>query len=258
MLDLAAAVHLHRAVDVVEHPRAAGRADRPQDLLPVLAGPAASIVNSRTRLPSPPAPGTRSTPCSCAAGLGDRRGQLAQRLLARVELDPDRDAVLSADGHGRYRIRFDVPARPGQGRRPHEQVRGTMNLGFLILADSSEAINGKVYALGAGWTELRRRRCRRNSPSASPRRRRPWSETSRRPAPPSTSRARRRGDRPRAARWSSRPAGPGQRRGRRPAASRLLGTSLAFSTTGPHAAVISVGEERSAAAASTSARSRRR
>ena len=30
-----------------------------------------------------------------------------------------------------------------------------MNLGFLILADSSEAINGKVYALGAGWNELR-------------------------------------------------------------------------------------------------------
>ena len=30
-----------------------------------------------------------------------------------------------------------------------------MNLGFLILAHSSEAINGKVYALGAGWNELR-------------------------------------------------------------------------------------------------------
>ena len=35
------------------------------------------------------------------ARLGDRRGQLAQRLLPRVELDPDRDAVLGADGHGR-------------------------------------------------------------------------------------------------------------------------------------------------------------
>jgi hypothetical protein len=30
-----------------------------------------------------------------------------------------------------------------------------MELGFLILADASEAINGKVYALGAGWNELR-------------------------------------------------------------------------------------------------------
>jgi hypothetical protein len=29
-----------------------------------------------------------------------------------------------------------------------------MELGFLILADASEEINGKVYALGAGWNEL--------------------------------------------------------------------------------------------------------
>ena len=34
-----------------------------------------------------------------AAGLGDRSGQFPERLLPRVELDPDRDAVLSADGH---------------------------------------------------------------------------------------------------------------------------------------------------------------
>ena len=34
------------------------------------------------------------------ARLGDRSGQLAERLLPRVELDPDRDAVLGADGHG--------------------------------------------------------------------------------------------------------------------------------------------------------------
>ncbi len=40
------------------------------------------------------------------ARLGDRRGQFAQRLLPRIELDPDRDAVLGADGHGGYRIRF--------------------------------------------------------------------------------------------------------------------------------------------------------
>ena len=33
--------------------------------------------------------------------LRDRRGQLAERLLARVELDPHRDAVLSADGRRR-------------------------------------------------------------------------------------------------------------------------------------------------------------
>jgi hypothetical protein len=30
-----------------------------------------------------------------------------------------------------------------------------MNVGFLILADHSEALNGKVYAMGAGWNVLR-------------------------------------------------------------------------------------------------------
>jgi hypothetical protein len=30
-----------------------------------------------------------------------------------------------------------------------------MNLGFLILADHSEAINGKVYVMGGGWNMLR-------------------------------------------------------------------------------------------------------
>lgn len=30
-----------------------------------------------------------------------------------------------------------------------------MELGFLILADHSEALNGKVYAMGGGWNMLR-------------------------------------------------------------------------------------------------------
>lgn len=30
-----------------------------------------------------------------------------------------------------------------------------MNLGFLILTDHSEAINGKLYAIGGGWNMLR-------------------------------------------------------------------------------------------------------
>ncbi len=30
-----------------------------------------------------------------------------------------------------------------------------MNVGFVMLADSSEAFNGKIYALGAGWNVLR-------------------------------------------------------------------------------------------------------
>jgi hypothetical protein len=30
-----------------------------------------------------------------------------------------------------------------------------MRLGFLLLCDSSEALNGKLYALGGGWNNLR-------------------------------------------------------------------------------------------------------
>jgi hypothetical protein len=30
-----------------------------------------------------------------------------------------------------------------------------MELGFLLLSDHSESINGKVYAMGAGWNQLR-------------------------------------------------------------------------------------------------------
>ena len=30
-----------------------------------------------------------------------------------------------------------------------------MQLGFLILTDHSEALNGKIYAMGAGWNMLR-------------------------------------------------------------------------------------------------------
>ena len=33
-----------------------------------------------------------------STGVGDRGGQLAQRLLASIELDPDRDAVLGLCG----------------------------------------------------------------------------------------------------------------------------------------------------------------
>jgi hypothetical protein len=30
-----------------------------------------------------------------------------------------------------------------------------MKLGFLLLSDRSESVNGKIYALGAGWNQLR-------------------------------------------------------------------------------------------------------
>ena len=108
--DLAAAVHLHRAIDVVEDLGAAGRPDRPQDPLPVLA---VAGVDRELAHPFSLAAGARNqidslelTPC-----LGDHSCQFPERLLPRVELDPDRDAVLSADGHSEHRIRFAVAAR---------------------------------------------------------------------------------------------------------------------------------------------------
>ncbi len=142
-LDLAAAVHLHRAVDVVEHAGATGRADRSQDPLPVLA-----VGGVDRELAHPlalwPGAGNEVDALQLPARLGDRGRQLSERLLPRVELDPDRDAVLGTDRHGRL------------SNQNWQQLGSTvMELGFLILADASEAINGKVYALGAGWNELR-------------------------------------------------------------------------------------------------------
>ena len=49
-----------------------------------------------------------------AAGLGDRRRQLAQRLLARVELDADGDGELGGDGRSHERGKYMVSARAGQ------------------------------------------------------------------------------------------------------------------------------------------------
>ena len=116
--DLAAAVHLHRAVDVVEDLGAAGRADRPQDPLPVLA---VLGVDRELAHPLALAAGARHEvdALQLPARLGDRRGQFAQRLLPRVELDPDRDAVLGADGHGRLsnQIRTVGPWHGVAGRR---------------------------------------------------------------------------------------------------------------------------------------------
>ncbi len=97
LLDLAAAVHLHRAVRVLEHLGAPGRADRAQDLLPVLpvAGVDRELAHS---LALGAGAGHQVDSLQRPAGLGDRSGQLAERLLASVELDADRDAVLGLDG----------------------------------------------------------------------------------------------------------------------------------------------------------------
>lgn len=120
-----------------------------------------------------------------------------------------------------------------------------MNLGFLILADSSEAINGKIYALGAGWNELR-------LPSLPLEYSFgialavdvPWSETNRRHElslhvqDPDGEVI---GEEFTMQFEAGRP--PGSVEGAEQRIVVSLATSLAFSTTGPHAAVISVGEE---------------
>ena len=99
LLDLAVAVHREGAVGEAEHLGPSCAADRAQDLLPVLgavrvdrelAHPLALAAGSRHEVDRHQRP----------AGLGDLPGELAQGLLARIELDADCDAVLSAGGHG--------------------------------------------------------------------------------------------------------------------------------------------------------------
>jgi hypothetical protein len=108
--DLAAAVHLHGAVGVLDHANTADRADAAQDLLPVglvdrvdrhLAHAFAFAAGS----------GDQVDADQLAAGARYRGRQFAQGLLAGVEFDPDRDAVLSADC-----------AHPGNYMRPGGRV----------------------------------------------------------------------------------------------------------------------------------------
>ncbi len=102
LLDLAAAVHRHRVVDVVEDAGAAGGADRAHDLLPVL-----EVAGIDRELPRPLALAACARhevdTLQGAAGLGYLGGQLAQRLLTCIQLDADDDGVLGGDrggGHG--------------------------------------------------------------------------------------------------------------------------------------------------------------
>ena len=97
LLDLAAAMHRHRAVDVAEDARPAGGPDGAQDLLPValVARVDRELAHS---LALAARAGHEIDALKLAAGLGDLCGQLAQRLLARVELDAHDDGVLGADG----------------------------------------------------------------------------------------------------------------------------------------------------------------
>ena len=86
LLDLPAAMHRQRPVDVVDHPRAAGRADRAQDLLPValvagvdreLAHPLALAARRPGPGPRPAAlrPPRRSPRSACRAAPGARRAR---------------------------------------------------------------------------------------------------------------------------------------------------------------------------------------
>ena len=112
LLDLAAAVHRERAVDVVDHPRAPGRPDRAQDLLPMLlvAGVDGELAHP---LALAAGAGDEVDALQSAPGLRDRRGQLPERLLARVELDAHGDGELGGDaGHGR-RFYARARGRPG-------------------------------------------------------------------------------------------------------------------------------------------------
>ena len=100
LLDLAAAVHREGAVGVVDDPRAADRADRAQDLLPVL-GAAGVDRELADPLALGAGAGDEVDALQGAPGLGDRGGDPAERLVARVELDADRDRELGADwSHG--------------------------------------------------------------------------------------------------------------------------------------------------------------
>jgi hypothetical protein len=61
-----------------------------------------------------------------AAGLGDARRELAQGLLAGVELDPHGDTELSADRHGcgggRIEVALGLPSGPRERRMREEAM----------------------------------------------------------------------------------------------------------------------------------------
>src|SRR3954469_22151362 len=91
-------MHLQGPVRVIQDLRPAGGANASEDLLPVLL---VTRVNRELANPLSLGAGTGNEvdALQLSPRLGNRRGQLSERLLARVELDADRDAVLGADGH---------------------------------------------------------------------------------------------------------------------------------------------------------------
>ena len=120
-----------------------------------------------------------------------------------------------------------------------------MQLGFLVLTDFSEALNGKLYAMGAGWNMLRFPQLPREwafgiGIGIDV----PWDETNRRHAlslhieDPDGERL---GDEFSMDFETGRPAGSVVGQDQRIVLS--LGSRTTFATAGPHAVVVRVAEE---------------
>ena len=118
-----------------------------------------------------------------------------------------------------------------------------MKLGFLLLSDHSEALNGKIYAMGAGWNVLRFPQLPADHAfSIALGIDVPWDETNKRHA--LTLRV----DDPDGARLgepfqlefeTGRP--PGTMTGQDQRITLSLGARMTFTTPGPHAVVVGVG-----------------
>ena len=84
----------------------------------------ASIVNSRTRLPSPPAPGTRSTPCSCPPASAIAAVSLPSGSCRASSSTRIGDAVLGADRRDRRHRAQDHRHGVASARARNGQVEG--------------------------------------------------------------------------------------------------------------------------------------
>jgi hypothetical protein len=119
-----------------------------------------------------------------------------------------------------------------------------MDIGFLLLADHSEALNGKVYAMGAGWTGLRLPQLPQEwGFSIALGIDIPWDETNRRHhmtlhvEDPDGDTL---GDHFAMDFEAGRP--PGSVAGQEQRITLALGTRLTFTSNGPHAVVVRVGD----------------
>lgn len=120
-----------------------------------------------------------------------------------------------------------------------------MRLGFLLLADHSESLNGKIYAMGGGWNLLRFPQLPQDwGFSIAFGVDVPWDETNRRHQlnlhieDPDGERL---GDDLSLELEAGRP--PGSVVGQDQRIILSVGTQMTFTTTGPHAVVVAVGGE---------------